>query len=431
MNSFMNGVNALKKGIPGADLLKKGIPGAEGIPGADLLTKGIPGAEGIPGADLLTKGISDLPIAEAVSVADEDAGPVSYAEALPVASAAPVKKTCIDDENAKNVIRKAYRDIIDKQETYVLKEFEEGLQHYIKKNFTEPSPVDSTKLKESIEEIIIEVMQNFFRNISNFYLQYEIIKMVFTNKKTEIITALQNAINNTGLNTLRDDKNIDYNTNTIINNFKTEIDNILKEKNISRGGGNECESKLQKVLEWFPANESVTEVNDNIKYIVIQAFVRIMNTQEFKRIIYDQVAAIFPTIHEQIKKIVENEKFEKVDMAILRSYIDLNESETLLQQSIRIAITNIPNDTSDTIASNIYTNIMKAIDEFSELSIIHKNDAINNAVYVQKHPEQRYHGGDNKRIYSLRRKTKTRKYKMKSNLKRKTKNKYHKKSRKY
>lgn len=329
--------------------------------------------------NLLTKatGIIDklpkLPITDLVNklpmgnAATDDAP--AKAIAAPAASEAarattnddPCKPKEITTEEKKDQVRDAYRKIIMEQKDVIISEFKKALDSYLKLHFKE---VDNNDLKQFIQDTLFSQMKEFFHNVNKSYVQYTIIRQIFLKHSNLFIPAITQSVLSANIDVSKLSGSVEEYTNTILQGFKKELDELDMQQQIIRGGSDADRVKIGEIANWFPIELDKNEVNSDIAYVVKESFQEIMNEDRTlaKTIDAFLVKDIFPIIQKQMENYIGNQDI-RVDLAILRAYLDLPESQNIIYYSVYDALQQVIFDrnssiNANTLAVSIYDNIM-------------------------------------------------------------------------
>jgi hypothetical protein len=270
----------------------------------------------------------------------------------------------LTNEEKKDEIRKAYREIILKQEEHITSIFKKGLESYM-----DTQLVDNDKLKIFIQDSIFSQMNEFFKNVNTAYVQYAFIISIFTKHEERIKKSLETSIMNASIPLEQMDiQQLNTYTANIIKAFQEE----LKTPNvIYGGGGNEGDGKLAEIVNWFPLDYDKDKVSSDIEYIVKKVISdTLKNDREFANTIKQMMTRIFK---EQIENIIQKLDIQ-VDISILHSYINLPESNNILYISILNVLTGFTaGTTTASLAVFIYNEILKvATQKYQDETNIYK-----------------------------------------------------------
>jgi len=270
----------------------------------------------------------------------------------------PCKPKELTTEEKKDQAREAYRKIIMEQKDSIIAEFNKALQTYLDSHLKE---VDNNKLKEFIEDTLFSQMRYFFHNVNKSYVQYTILRKIFSKNKDRIMTAISFSIlfapNKYYI------RNIGEHANAILQEFKNQLDimdvNIVNPKYTppppSFTGGSNDADKISEIANWFPIQLDKNEVSSDIAYIVKESFQEIMNEDRMlaKTINDFLIKDIFPIVKKQMENYIGNNDV-RVDIAILRAYVDFYDTENIIFKSIYNALyyNNLSPET-------VYNNIME------------------------------------------------------------------------
>jgi len=291
-------------------------------------------------------------------------------------------------EERKDEIRKVYRKLIMDQKDHIISEFKKALDSYLKLNLTK---VNKIELQKFIQDTLFSQMKEFFNKINKSYVQYTILRQIFIKHKYLIISAIKQSIINANSNV----QNMDDYTTSILKGLKKELDELdieLYKQQILIGGGEETKEEtkekekdessslditiphIHEIANWFPNRFPMDldkqKVNSDIAYIVKESFQEIMNNDQMLAKTVDEFLTkhIFPMIQKQMELYIGTQN-DRVDISILRAYLDLPASENIIYHSIQKIFTEIFKNkpisfAADDAALSIYEDILtRSVDD--------------------------------------------------------------------
>lgn len=353
--SLMGALDKLGTGGPAGgpantvgDVISKGV-GALGALG----TGGPAGAPSNTVGDVMSKGVGALEDVVGQGVGSMMGGPASTGESRSQdqASNAPTA------EEKKLKALQAYYDVIASQKETIRKHFVDGLKTYVDTHLK----VKNDKLTQFMEEVIYRQMKEYFDTVNTSYVQHAILSQIFTKNKNLVMNVLQQSISRAGILPNTD---VELNAAAILHEFRSALAEMESQNSLIRGGdasASNPEQYISEIASWFPLNDTIEDVNRDIKYVIQSVFVETMREKNTLENVVGSVLSKHMCLITKALRDIVNKQTLQVDVALLQASIsgkgDIQDTMILCIQNALREYAN-KKATPAAIASAIYYGVI-------------------------------------------------------------------------